>query len=72
MPLPVAGFVGQFLPQIRGIPEAGPTGKPEAVQKLQSHTPTLAPPRPRHKTQNWCSSTALLFKLWTFGSNSDR
>ena len=38
-------------------------------QRLPPHRLTLAPVGLRHKAQNRCTSAAILFKLWTFGSD---
>jgi hypothetical protein len=71
MPLPIAGLSGNFCLKSRALHRPVRLGKQEAVQPPQPHSPTLAPPNPRHKAQDWCSSTAILFKLWTLWSNSD-
>jgi hypothetical protein len=40
-------------------------GTAKASQAPPSLLPTLAPGEPWHKAQDWCSSRAILFKLWT-------
>ena len=47
-------------------PKLGAT--PGSRFKASAHSSTLAPVRLRHKAQNRCTSPALLFKLWTFGT----